>query len=94
VHSSKSITNLGTPARIRASPNSFTAKLFIKEPLPSQRIQLNPSNFPTFIDESLATNSVPMSDGYWQKLNVGFPNGQTITSHNFRLLKKAHQPNP
>jgi hypothetical protein len=78
VHSSKSTTNRTTPARIRASPNSFTAKLFKKEPLPSQRIQLNPSNFPTFIDESLATNSVPMFDGHWRKLNDGFANGQTI----------------
>jgi hypothetical protein len=60
VQVSKSTTRRDTPARILASPNSFMARLFRKEPLPSQRIQLNPSNFPTFIDESLVTNSVPL----------------------------------
>jgi len=57
VQAPRSTTRQLAPERILESPNSLTAGLFIKEPLPSQRIQLKPSNFPTFIDESLATNS-------------------------------------
>jgi hypothetical protein len=52
------------------------AMLFRNEPLPSQRIQLNPSNLPTFMEESLATYDVPQIGGHWENSN-----------HTFRTVK-------
>jgi hypothetical protein len=31
-----------------------------KDPLPSQRIQLKPSNFPTLIGQAITTNDAPL----------------------------------
>jgi len=63
VHPSRSMTTRTVPARIRDSPNSFTAGLFMNEPLPSQRIQLKPSNLPTLIGQTLATEDEPLING-------------------------------
>jgi hypothetical protein len=35
------------------------------DPLPSQRIQLKPSNFPTLIGQELATNDVSRFNSDW-----------------------------
>jgi hypothetical protein len=62
VHACKSTTRQSSPRLIRNSPNSLTASLFRKDPLPSQRIQLKPSNFPTLIGQAMATNDAPLME--------------------------------
>jgi hypothetical protein len=63
---------------IRASPNSFTAGLFRNDPLPSQRIQLKPSNLPTLIGQELATDNERGSMNDWEKTYLYVPKRSTF----------------